>query len=57
MIDATISKLESETGENMMVTEIIGPKQIAERTRADGIKEVVLSHAHALSLIAVGEVV
>jgi ATP-dependent Clp protease ATP-binding subunit ClpB len=30
MIDATISKLESETGENLMVTEIIGPKQIAE---------------------------
>jgi hypothetical protein len=30
MIDAVISKLESKTGENLMVTEIVGPKQIAE---------------------------
>lgn len=30
MIDVVISKLESETGENLMVTEIVGPKQIAE---------------------------
>jgi hypothetical protein len=30
MIDAAISKLESEIGENLMLTEIVGPEQIAE---------------------------
>ena len=29
-IDAAISKLESETGENLMLTETVGPEQIAE---------------------------
>lgn len=30
MIDVAISKLESETGENLMLTEIVGLEQIAE---------------------------
>lgn len=29
-IDAAIAKLESETGENLMLTETVGPEQIAE---------------------------
>jgi ATP-dependent Clp protease ATP-binding subunit ClpB len=30
MIDVAISKLESETGENLMLTKIVDPEQIAE---------------------------
>jgi len=29
-LDAAISKLEGETGENLMLTETVGPEQIAE---------------------------
>ena len=29
-LDAAIAKLESETGENLMLTETVGPEQIAE---------------------------